>query len=354
MHLSQTLAVASFAVITCSAASANDGAASLSAGGIILRKEAHISMQKERLTIGVHKVAVEYDFLNESDKDIATQVAFPLPEYTSDFETVNAPPDFPDFRLWIEGQPVTPRTELQAIVKGINKAEILRRFGLDILHFGGYEKYLERAGEYQVLRLPEAAQRELLEAGMISGPDKKPTWIVRATHYWTMTFPAHKHVHVRHEYTPVAGQAQIPWDYFQSLTSQKGDGMYDRGVSIATALTRQACFNSSLEKTATRPLRQNMQLSTRDLSQWSGGLIVMDFVEYTLTTANTWKAPIKNFELIVDDTNPWDNKPFYVNFCWDGPVQRMDNHRLSAKRSNFVPKNELSIFFVRSPEPAAN
>ena len=334
---------------------ANDGAASLAAGGIQLRKEARISMEKERLSISVRKITVEYEFRNNSKQDITTEVAFPIPEYSSTLDTFNAPPDFPDFRLWIDEQAIPPRTDVQALVKGVNKAEHLTHFGIDIVHFGGYEKYQEYAGEYQVLGLSEAAQRELLEAGLISGPDKKPAWTVHVAHYWTITFPAQKTVQVRHEYTPVTGQAQIPWDYFQSLESQKSAVPSNDSARIAAALTRQACFDTRNEKRRARPAqRPNLQLSTRDLATWGSTFVVIDFVEYILTTANTWKGPIKDFQLEVDTSNPWGIQPLLVNFCWDGPVQRLDNHHLSARKRDFVPKNELSVFFVRPQEPASN
>jgi len=56
---------------------ANDGAASTAAGGIQLGHEERISLEKERLTISVSKIIVEYEFLNETDKDVSTEVAFP-------------------------------------------------------------------------------------------------------------------------------------------------------------------------------------------------------------------------------------------------------------------------------------
>jgi hypothetical protein len=40
--------------------------------------EARISMEKERLTISAAKVTVEYELLNESSRDIATELAFPV------------------------------------------------------------------------------------------------------------------------------------------------------------------------------------------------------------------------------------------------------------------------------------
>ena len=44
----------------------NDSAASTAVGGIQLRREQDISMEKERLTISETKVTVEYEFLNQT------------------------------------------------------------------------------------------------------------------------------------------------------------------------------------------------------------------------------------------------------------------------------------------------
>jgi Domain of unknown function (DUF4424) len=80
----------------------DDGAASVAAGGIVLRKESRISMEKERLTVGARKVTVEFDFLNESDQDITTEVAFPIPPYDeSPALGSERLPNFPDFRVWV-------------------------------------------------------------------------------------------------------------------------------------------------------------------------------------------------------------------------------------------------------------
>jgi hypothetical protein len=55
----------------------NDGSGeAVPAGGIRLRREARISMQKERLTIGMERIAVEYEFLNTAGQDVITEVFF--------------------------------------------------------------------------------------------------------------------------------------------------------------------------------------------------------------------------------------------------------------------------------------
>ena len=60
---------------------ADDGAASIAAGGVILMKrEPRIVMAKEVLAISPDRILVDYDFRNDSDEDITTEVAFPIPE----------------------------------------------------------------------------------------------------------------------------------------------------------------------------------------------------------------------------------------------------------------------------------
>jgi hypothetical protein len=59
---------------------ADAGAYASAMGGIRFRKESRISMEKERLTISKSRVTVEYEFLNNTDKDITIGLAFPIPD----------------------------------------------------------------------------------------------------------------------------------------------------------------------------------------------------------------------------------------------------------------------------------
>jgi hypothetical protein len=72
------------------------------------------------------------------------------------------------------------------------------------------------------------------------------------------------------------------------------------------------------------------------------------WVDYVLTTANTWKTPIKDFELIVErPKNPkaFAQERWMVCFCWDGPVKLLDADHFAAWSTNFVPKRELHVAF---------
>ena len=74
------------------------------------------------------------------------------------------------------------------------------------------------------------------------------------------------------------------------------------------------------------------------------------WVDYILTTANNWKTPIKDFELLVERPKGETKRrsrfdTWYVSFCWDGDVSEIDSDHFLARKVNFVPKRELRVFF---------
>src|SRR6267143_1049025 len=84
---------------------ADDGAASIAAGGVVvMKRERRIAMAKEVLQISATKVIVDYDFRNDSDEDITTAVAFPIPDYDHDLDREArgaSQRGFDNFQLWI-------------------------------------------------------------------------------------------------------------------------------------------------------------------------------------------------------------------------------------------------------------
>jgi len=88
MKFTMSLRVATCALawlLAVSSARPDDGAASIRAGGLVLKREARITMAKEVLRIGWNSVAVDYEFRNDTDEDVTTEVAFPIPPYKSDW-----------------------------------------------------------------------------------------------------------------------------------------------------------------------------------------------------------------------------------------------------------------------------
>ena len=334
---------------------ANDSAASTAAGGIQLRREANVSMEKEVLTISEAKVTVEYEFLNESDQDITTDVAFPIPAYGNGFVDAAGRRDFNDFHLWIEGKPLKFNTDVRADLNGKDQTEVLNKLGIDIATLGHYGDNAKSEPKGQVNSLSPEAQQQLLKLGLVSGADGprpwEPLWKVLKTYYWTQTFPAHKILHVRHEYTPAIGldemqpdtldpavrkdrlsalkaKAHSPADTFKGKSPAALEAVYS-GID-------NSCVDPSLGKTIIDGAAKKYK-STEDS-------ITMIWVDYILTTASSWKTPIKDFTLIVDS----QAAPFlgrveqYAAFCWDGPITKLDASRVQAHAREFRSQERAS------------
>ncbi|MFZ0821515.1 MAG: DUF4424 family protein [Candidatus Acidiferrales bacterium] len=319
------------------APSPNDGAASIAAGGIQLRSEPSISMEKERLTIGIKKVEVEYEFRNETATDITTEVAFPIPRYQCD--TAGQDPHFRDFNVWVDEAKVDYQTILHALVGGQDKTKVLTDLKISdkSIEFD-VNKCYEPDKNSEIGRLSSSAQKKLKQAGLID-EDGNPRWSVEKIYHWNMTFPGQKIVRVRHEYSPVVGQTQIPEDYLRAIKQnlQGKEGSADLGghpreiVEQFAQLFRNACANTSV---------------VDGLDAKNQPMAVVHWVDYILTTANTWKTPIKDFTLIVDVTNPWNKDPITANFCWDGPPRRLDPAHFIVEKKDFRPDKELAVYFL--------
>jgi len=328
-------------------AQADDSAASVAVGGIQLRREANISMEKEVLTISEAKVTVEYEFLNDSDRDITTAVAFPVPPYAE--SPVEATYPFDDFRLWVEGKEIKYQIDARAKLNGKDYTDSLKRLGIDVSSFGGWDTDQKGNPIGPITKLPKQELRWLADMGLIDSADstgtEMPLWTVVKTYYWTQTFPAHKILHVRHEYSPAVG--------FQSMSPDTFDpAMHKQRVSeLRYKNLDEACVDAPLQRTLTR---ESAKYNRPD----PGDAIWMSWVDFILTTANSWRTPIKDFTLILDRGSwpRWDQPPQYVSLCWDGPIRKLDATRFVAHATNFVPKKELHVAFfsVSAPDPPSN
>ncbi|MBK8726784.1 MAG: DUF4424 family protein [Holophagaceae bacterium] len=309
------------------AARRNDGAAETAAGGLRLRRERSVAMVKERLTIGPKRVRVEYEFRNDTDKDVVTEVAFPIPEYEYPGEDPGGERGFKDFRVWIDGAPRRFQTEARAFVKEREVTAELKAAGLAIESFAGFCHWdLDvRKAEYQVDALPEAARAELVAAGILGEAAKDdpgwsfmPNWRAKVTYHWTQRFPAKTTVKIAHEYTPVAGFGFVEP---AKLAKEHPDAGAD--AALVKALTAMAAKREAAAPT-------------------SGAYVSATWVKYILTTANTWKTPIEDFELRIEKPEGG-----LVSLDWGGPVERLPGGILRASKKKFTPTKELSVYFFR-------
>jgi hypothetical protein len=296
---------------------ADDGAASIPVGGVVvLGREPRITMAKEALQISPAKVTVDYDFRNDTDDDITTAVAFPIPPYLSG-EIAPAQQSFDDFRLWVDGSPIQCQTEARAFLKDKEFTELLKGLHVDIASFG-HAIFPDQSPEIQ--KLSAAHRKQLQNVGLINSGGLA-NWQVRKKYYWQQTFPAHKTVHIRHEYSPVVGSEN-------SIRYGLGP---DPDKDAAKDL-ESFCIDDQLRSTL-----QRIDNSKEDAPYFN--------VDFILTTANTWKTPIEDFTLEVERPHGKGDLANYVSFCWDGPVTKTDADHFQAKALNLIPRKELRIGF---------
>jgi hypothetical protein len=144
---------------------ADDGAASIAAGGlIVMKREERIAMAKEVLFISARKVTVDYDFRNDTNADITTEVAFPIPPYSLASDQNPASQGFDDFKLWVEGKPTSFEIEAKAILRGRDYSALLKSFRIDIAS-GGNSTSNDRS--LQLRKLNSTQKARLIKAGLV-------------------------------------------------------------------------------------------------------------------------------------------------------------------------------------------
>jgi hypothetical protein len=306
---------------------ADDGAASIAVGGIIVMgKESRVVMAKESLWISVGKVKVEYEFRNDCDQDITTEVAFPIPDYELDPQ--NPPPNkegFDDFKLWVNGIPTKFQIESRAFVHHKEITALLKLEHIDILTFG-HGTWMDSSKD--IARLSQSEKKKLIDTHAID-EDDRPIWSVRKKYHWTQVFPAHGIVKIRHEYSPVVGNEN-------SIT-------YGLGSSPDKQSAQEIMSMCPDEKLL--PKLKRLAMSS-EKEAW------YEYVDFILTSANTWKTPIEEFTLTVERARMKDSTPTLVSFCWDGSVEKIDEDHFVAHLTNFIPSRELRVgYFIEQKRP---
>ncbi len=186
MHLKTVLCALTFcagmALFAAVPALADDSAASIAAGGLVARRETRIVMAKEILQISPDKIVVDYDFRNDTDQDVTTEVAFPVPPYSYGPESPDiSDASFSDFKLLVDGKTVAYQTEAKATLNGKDVTAILTADKIDIASFGHIRQPDPASGQMQtpdVSRLPQAEQQRLATLGLFDAEDGWGLWTV--------------------------------------------------------------------------------------------------------------------------------------------------------------------------------
>jgi len=302
----------------------NDSAAAVAAGGIVLKEERRVSLLKERLGIKAwtematshgrpyeqdrFRVSVEYEFINNSTEEVATTVAFPVPEYGwGGFAAVTN--DFGVFRAWVDGREIEVEKEVRLFTDGGREVtQVFKELGIPEGPYPGWEGDSEpQPGWYA--RFGPRVENGLIDAGLIKG-GFYPQWTRRVTWHWPQRFPPGKVVSVRHEYKPEFGFDLTRVD---EVAKVHADGCID--PKLATTWKWGPAGSK-------------------------GQYVSLAWVNYILRTANNWQQPIKDFELTVERPEGW-----VASFCWDGPIEQVSPKLQRARAKDFVPKKDLIVYF---------
>lgn len=316
-------------------AQANDSAVETAVGGLVLRKEHGVSMEKEKLFISPRSVVVEYEFLNTTKASLSSEVAFPIPPFNYGYNGTNYNRDFADFKVWINGKPIEIEKEVRAFVHGREVTEDLRRAGITIETFANFNPDNLKA-ETQITKLKADVREYLVKIGALRAEtgttyyvqEKRtgnletfywPQWETHLKYHWKQEFPSGIPVYIRHEYTPVCG--------------------YDASrLKVVNEHFVDACFNDKIFSGVNDPVtiktKKNQEMYPDVGVKW---------VSYILTTAKTWKTPIRDFQLIVQG-----EEDDIATLCWYGRhIERISKSQLKIHETNFVPNKELKVYFLK-------
>ncbi len=310
------LAVLPLALVAAGPAGSNDTTAVLGAGGLELVYNSAIEIVAEDLYVGINEVRVAYRFRNVTKAPVTVTVAFPLPalkgadllDTVVDVANLDAE-NYVDFRLWVDGQELTPSVYNRVSALGVDRTQMLRATGLPL-------SPLSYRGAEMMVGLPPATLAELARAGLIIREEwgTIAAWTLETTFYWEQTFPVGRDVVIEHTYQPVVG-----YSFF-------GDFALDDPV-----YRERYCMDEAFIAAARR-------MMTRDANF---PMLNERRIQYILTTANHWAAPIGEFTLTVDKGSP----NALVSFCGEG-VTRTSPTTFVDTETNFVAVRELDILIV--------
>lgn len=299
-------------------AAANDSTAQLGAGGLQLVRNEEVELLAEDLYVSATEVRVAYWFRNKTGAPVTYLVAFPLPVIDSIVpESMNivlpdgAAENFVDFKVSVDGKPVTPMVEARVTAFGIDRTEIVRGYGLPLNPMAD--------GLYQTLeKAPRAEQAELNRLGLVIADPYavQAAWKLETTYYWEQTFPPGREVIVEHSYRPVTGF-----------------GFFGDWVFSEPTYREKYCIDAAFEAAARKKLAAIKDESNPYMSEQR--------VSYILTTANNWASPIRDFRLVVDKGSP----DALVSFCGTG-VKRISPTQFEMRAKDFVPERELEILIA--------
>ncbi len=314
------------AILLAAPARANDSAAELDAGGLVLVKDPEIGLAREDLRIGLDRITVRYVFRNRSASPRTVRVAFPLPpidgaELVTSAQTLpdESSSNFVGFTVTVDGAPLTPQLEERAFLGTREVGDLLRKHGLPL------NPMRRDAFEAALAKLTPTARAELVKAELITDEDGPGggLWRSEAKFHWEQTFPVGRDLVIEHAYRPVKG----------SLLIGRSD-LTDR------AFRARYC----LDDAGVAGLRRLLAAASAKAADKGGGadaVVSAVVVPYIVTTARNWAGTIGTFALTIDKGDPKN----LVSLCRNG-IAKTGPTTFAFTAENYVPDSDLRVLYV--------
>ena len=326
-----------FACLLAAPVFANDTMAELKTGGLSYVQSLEVAMEEEDLFISQQEIRVDYVFSNETDKDIETVVAFPMPDVSGGPDQNIALDDMDGdnmlgFSVTQDGKPITPTLQQRAYANEIDVTDELKAKGVPLPPLG--QTAAEAAD-----RLDEATKRDWIARGIVMDDSYDagkgwehhalPLWTLRSVYWWKTVFPANSRVKVSHRYKPSVG-GTVSTTYLDENNQPKGERYED--------YVRRFCIDEAMVRAA-RKSNEAMAAGKAYFTE--------SWISYVLRTGANWNGPIKRFKLTVDK----GKKENLVSFCGNG-VRKTGPTTFEMTAEDFFPEKDLDILILVSTQPA--
>lgn len=337
-----------FLLLVPAAVSANDGFGGLTAIGLQFGKSTAVRMVAEDLYISPQQVRVRSVFRNEGKEEVRGEVIFPLPPISlaelsdSGFalgEEALGRDNVVDFRVRVDGAEITVRTERIAVLEPPfdERRKASARYDSPgeevtaLLKDHGIPLSLDlRQVAAALARLSNPAKETLKARGLAdfsADEPPAPLWSIIERYHWTQTFAVGREVRIEHRYNPAPPGGIFIWPDRKADLDASHRHLID--TYCIDAATRQAI---------------KLRLHPAAGAEFSGTGMAL-YLDYVLTTANTWNGPIGTFHLTIDKGHPRN----ILSLCIDG-LRKTGPTTFEVEKKEFRPDRDLRLLIVSGPE----
>lgn len=295
---------------------ADDSIALVAVGGIEFKRTNDIRMTYEQLNISQDTIEINFKFLNTSNRDIQTTVAFPKPRYSynpgfSESMANNKP--LGSFSTEVDGQDAKVTIDRRALSGNKDITNQLRNIGLtDKQIFETFAMCTEADGEVSFCGITKKQEAELKNI---------ESWEVAETAYWEQVFPARKEISVSHKYSPLTGRY-----YFYGNNSKD---------EIDLKRSDDVCVDEATTNAMKNKIRSHISKGAKYV------MVDVAEVEYVLWTGRNWGGTIDIFKLHLIKRSPDQ----VVSLCFSGKAKRLNETTIEFSQKDYIPPDKLRVNF---------